>query len=312
MVRFLVTGGAGFIGANMVQHLLSRGHAVSVLDDFSTGKRGNLPADGSSFTLIEGSICDPAAVSAAMKGCDCCIHLAAIPSVARSIHDPLASNRANVEGSIHVFLAARDAGLRRVVYASSSSVYGNAPRYPVDETLPRAPISPYGVSKAAVEMYAETFSRLFGIELVGLRYFNVFGPRQDPDSAYAAVIPRFITRMLRKEAPVVYGDGLHARDFTYVDNVTEANLAACLYPAPLTGVFNIACGRPIRLLDLVQQINRCCGTDIAPVFEPPRAGDILRSEAAITRAHEAFGFTPRISFEDGLAKTVAWYQAQGA
>lgn len=312
MARFLVTGGAGFIGGNMARYLLERGHSVSILDDFSTGKRRNLPEPHSDLAVIEGSICDPAAVSSAMRGCTYCIHLAAIPSVPRSVADPVSSNRANVEGSLHVFLAARDHGLKRVVYASSSSVYGNAEHYPVHESLPRAPISPYGAGKAAVEMYAEAFNRLYSVELAGLRYFNVFGPRQDPTSAYAAVIPRFVTRMLRGDAPVIYGNGTQARDFTFVENVLEANLAACLHPAPLTGIFNVACGRPVTLLELVKQINRCCGTNVTPVFEAARPGDILRSEADISRARAAFGFHPRVSFEDGIEKTVAWYQAQGA
>ncbi|HNR31493.1 MAG TPA: SDR family oxidoreductase [Candidatus Hydrogenedentes bacterium] len=308
MARYLVTGGAGFIGSNMARALVARGEQVRVLDDFSTGRRINLGDIARDVEVVEGSICDPDVVKRAMTSVAYCLHLAAIPSVPRSVADPLRSNRVNVEGSLNVILAARDAGVRRVVYASSSSVYGNAPPGRLVEDLPRAPVSPYGVSKAATEMYAETFNRLYDLELVGLRYFNVFGPRQDPDSPYAAVIPIFIRALRAGLRPPVHGDGRQSRDFTYVDNVVEANLRACACPERIAGVYNVACGATASVLDLVATLNSVLGTRLEPEFLPARPGDIRDSQADIRRAGRAFGYAPQVSLREGLERTVAWYK----
>ncbi|MBI1320380.1 MAG: NAD-dependent epimerase/dehydratase family protein [Candidatus Hydrogenedens sp.] len=301
MARYLITGGAGFIGSHLAAALAASGHAVRVIDNLSTGRREKL--DGIEAEFIQGDILDTDALAGAMAGQDYCLHLAALPSVPRSIQDPRASNRANVEGSINVFLAARDAGVKRVVYASSSSVYGNAATMPLVETLPRQPLSPYAVSKATVEWYAASFQALYGIELVGLRYFNVFGPRQDPDSPYAAVIPKFIRRILAGEAPEIYGDGKQARDFTFVDNVVSANLKACAAGDNIGGIYNVACGDSISLLDLCGLLGQVLHTRVLPVLLPPRAGDIRRSWADITAARAAFGYEPVVAFEDGLRRT---------
>lgn len=307
-MRYLVTGGAGFIGSNLVHALLERGHAVRVLDDLSTGRRENLSGIMSSIEFFEGSICDETAVRDAMGGVDYCLHQAAIPSVPRSVDNPLASNRANVDGTLNVFLAARDAKVRRVVFASSSSVYGNTEVSPAHEDLPVLPISPYGVSKAACEHYARVFSSLYGMDIVALRYFNVFGPRQDPASQYAAVIPIFMAHMLRGERPPVHGDGRQSRDFSFIDNVIRANVLACEAEGPIAGVYNAACGTESTLLGLVALLNHALGTKLEPVFSPVRAGDIRRSCADISRAAKAFGYKPSVSVGEGLRRTIEWYQ----
>jgi UDP-glucose 4-epimerase len=310
MADYLVTGGGGFIGSNLVRALLEAGDAVRVLDDFSTGRRSNLAGLEKEIRLFEGSILDEDLLARAMRGAACCLHQAAVPSVPRSVADPLGSNAANVEGTLKVFLAARAAGVRRVVHASSSSVYGNVPEMPLREDLPRNPISPYGISKAAAEMYGESFAALYDMEIVALRYFNVFGPRQDPASQYAAVIPIFITRMLRGEGPPVFGDGLQARDFSYVENVVSANLLAARREARLCGVYNVACGASTSLLELAAILNALLGTDLEPEFHPPRAGDIRNSWADIQRAETAFGYRPVVSVKAGLEKTIAWIQEE--
>lgn len=308
MSTYLITGGAGFIGSHLAEMLCRQGHAVRILDDFSTGRRENLAAFSSDVEVVEGSILDREAVAAALRGVEVCLHEAALPSVPRSIGDPWMSNRVNVEGTLNVFLAARDAGVRRVVYASSSSVYGNAAQYPLDESLPRMPLSPYAVSKATMELYADSFSRLYGMDLVGLRYFNVFGPRQDPEGPYAAVIPRFLQAMLAGEQPVIFGDGTQARDFTAVSNVVAANLLAAASPGNISGVYNIACGKPVTLLELVAALNEVLGTDLTPHLAPARDGDIRLSWATIERAKVAFGYAPQTTFEQGIRDTVAWFR----
>jgi len=308
MACFVVTGGAGFIGSNLVHALVSRGETVRVVDDFSTGKRENIAGLGDDIELIEGGICDARLMAKAMDGADYCLHQAAIPSVLRSVQDPVASNRANVEGTITVFLAARDAGVKRVVYASSSSVYGDTDVFPAHEDLPLAPLSPYGVSKAADELYARAFNGLYDTDLVGLRYFNVFGPRQDPASQYAAVIPLFIAKMLGGKSPMIEGDGGQSRDFGYVDNVVAANLCACDAAGRIGGVYNIGCGSSTSILELVELLNHILGTDIDPVFGPPRPGDIRRSCADIARARDVLGYEPSVAVEEGLRRTVAWFR----
>ncbi len=310
MTTCLVTGGAGFIGSNLIRALLERGYGVRVLDDLSTGYRANLDEIASQVDFFEGSVCDSDLVATAMDGVECCFHQAAIPSVPRSVSDPVSTNRVNIEGSINVFLAARDAGVRRVVYASSSSVYGNADVSPVHEDLPTKPISPYGVSKAATEHYARVFSALYGMDIVGLRYFNVFGPRQDPASQYAAVIPIFINRMLRGERPPVHGNGRQSRDFSYIDNIVEANIRACEAEGPIAGVYNAACGAETSILGILALLNDILGTKLSPLFEAARKGDISRSCANIARASQAFGYKPQVTVGEGLKRTVDWYRKQ--
>ncbi len=310
LAKFLVTGGAGFIGSHLVEALANRGDEVRVLDNFSTGKRENLFGISKSVEVIEGDINDPSSLSRAMKGVTYCLHQAAIPSVPRSVADPLGTDRANVGGSVAVFLAARDAGVRRVTVASSSSVYGPGAPVPTPESAPLAPASPYAVSKAAADMYAETFCALYGMEIVSLRYFNVFGPRQDPASQYAAVVPLFITRLLEGRAPEIHGDGHQSRDFSYIENVVEANLAACAWPNRLTGAYNIACGLSTSILGLYQAISELLGVSIPPVHTPARAGDIPRSLADCGKAERTFKYKGRVSVDEGLSRTVAWYRAK--
>lgn len=302
----LVTGGAGFIGSSLVRALLLRDCTVRVLDDFSSGRPENLKALGSKLSVIEGSLCDPEALREGMRGVRCCFHLGAIPSVPRSLKNPLATNRVNVEGTLQVLETARELEVGRVIIASSSSVYGNARELPLGESLPLNPISPYGVSKAAAELYARCYRNLYGLDVVVFRYFNVFGPRQDPASAYAAVIPRFFAKLLSGEPPVIFGDGLQARDFTYVDNVVQANLLACDAEAPIGGVYNIACGSSTSVLNLARMANEILGTSIQPRHEAPRAGDILNSCADITQAWRRLGYEPLVGVREGLEHTAAW------
>lgn len=308
MAKFVVTGGAGFIGSHLVRALIARGNPVRVVDDFSTGKRENLAGVEHLVEMLEGSIEDRALLQRAMAGADFCLHQAAIPSVPRSVADPWTTNRANIEGTLNVFVAAKDAGLKRVVFASSSSIYGNVERMPVSEALPRAPISPYGVTKAADELYGDVFSGIYGLDVVALRYFNVFGPRQLPGSAYAAVVPIFLDKMLRGERPPVHGHGQQARDFTFVENVVQANLRACQAEGRISGAYNIACGASTSVLELVAMMNNLLGTDLAPDHKPARAGDILRSWADISKAQKAFGYSPLVTLGEGLEKTIAWFK----
>jgi UDP-glucose 4-epimerase len=308
MSLFLITGGAGFIGSSIVRCLLALGESVRVIDDCSTGKRENLADVENNIDFVNGSITDVSVTETAMKGCDYCIHQAAVPSVPRSVADPARTHEANVTGTVNVLLAARDAGVDRVVMASSSSVYGNATSFPVDENLPVAPISPYAVSKAAAEMYARVFSDLYEIEVVALRYFNVFGPRQDPNSPYSAVIPLFINAMLQGKSPRIFGDGEQTRDFTYVENVAAANVKACFAPGRISGAYNIAGGDPHSLLDVVDALNEIIGTTVLPEFADARPGDVLNSHASVKRAEAAFGYRPQVDFRSGLAETVEWYR----
>ncbi len=308
MARFLITGGGGFIGSNCVEYLLQTGHDPVVLDDFSTGHRENLSHIRPHIEVQEGSILDRETLVRVVKGADYCIHLAAVPSVPRSISDPWATNRGNSEGSLNVFLAARDAGVKRVIFSSSSSVYGLSQTLPLHEALPCAPISPYGVSKYCGEHYARVFSTLYDMDIVCLRYFNVFGPRQDPESPYAAVVPRFISSMLRGERPVIYGDGTQSRDFTFVENVVWANLQACLSPGRIAGVYNVACGGAVTVRTLAESIAGILGVSIEPEYHPARRGDIPHSLADIRRAKERFGYAPVVTVQDGLQRTVDWFK----
>ncbi len=308
MARYLVTGGAGFIGSHLIEELVARGEQVRVLDNFSTGKHANLAAWAGQIDVVNGDICDLATVRAAMRDVQVVLHQAALPSVPRSIDDPLTSNAVNVDGSLNVLWAAKEAGVQRVVYASSSSVYGNVQVSPKHEGLTPAPASPYAVSKLTAEYYCGVFHHVYGLETVALRYFNVFGPRQDPDSPYAAVIPIFLRKMTRGEQPLIHGDGTQTRDFTFVKNVVQANLLACSAPAAAGQAMNAACGDSISLCDLVTMLNELLHTNIAPQFGPPRAGDVKHSLADNTRAKDLLGYTPRFSFREGLAQTVQAFQ----
>ncbi|CAN5421183.1 SDR family oxidoreductase [soil metagenome] len=308
--RFLVTGGAGFIGSHLVEALLKQGATVRVLDNFSTGQRENLAPFLNDLELIEGDLRDPEALARATVGVTYVLHQAALPSVPRSVKDPLTTHACNSTGTLNLLLACRDAGVQRVVYASSSSVYGDSDELPKRETMVQKPKSPYAVSKLTAEQYCQAFTQVYGLETVALRYFNVFGPRQDPNSPYAAVIARFIAGMLRGEAPVIQGDGFQSRDFTYVANNVKANLLAARTPGVAGQVFNIACGQRYTLLDLVDALNRILGTNIKPQHTEARTGDVRHSEAAIQAAKTHLNYAPEVEFPEGLARTVAWHLAQ--
>ena len=312
MATYLVTGGAGFIGSNIVRELVARGEGVRVLDNFSTGRRENLAEVLNDIELIEGDVRDPSTCQRAVAGVEYVLHQGAIPSVQRSVDDPFTSNETNVNGTLNLLIAARDAGVRRVVYASSSSVYGDSLTLPKHEDMTPRPRSPYAVSKLAAEYYCQVFTEVYGLETVSLRYFNVFGPRQDPTSQYSAVIPLFVQAMLAGEPPVVYGDGLQSRDFTCVSNNVEANLLAATVPGVAGRVFNIACGKRYTLLDLIAMLNDILGTRIEPVFAPPRPGDVKHSLADIRLAQEQMSYAVDVDFETGLERTVTWYREHGA
>ena len=314
MAGFLVTGGGGFIGSNLVESLLRRGDDVRALDDFSTGRRENLDragewaAGGGSFELLEGDIRDPETCEAAVRHVDHVLHTAAIPSVQRSVQDPVLTNDVNVVGTLRLLEAARRNGVRRFVLSSSSSLYGESEVLPKVETMPSAPVSPYGLQKLAAETYSLLFHRLYELPTVALRYFNVFGPRQDPASEYSAVIPRFITAVKARRRPTIYGDGEQTRDFTFVANVVDANLKACEAGAQALGrAFNVGCGERISLNRLLRQIQELVGSETEAVHEPPRAGDIRHSLADIELARERLDFEPRIGLPEGLRRTIEAY-----
>jgi UDP-glucose 4-epimerase len=305
----LVTGGAGFIGSALVRALLARGDRVRVIDNFFSGKRENLAEVAGDIELVEGDVRDEAAVARACAGVELIFHEAAIPSVPRSLVDPIASNDANVTATLKLLHAAHKAGVRRVVYAASSSAYGDTPTLPKIETMRPAPLSPYAVSKLAGEHYCQVFAGAYGLETVCLRYFNVFGARQDPASEYAAVIPRFVTAGLAGKGVTIYGDGTQSRDFCYIDNTVEANLAASVAPAGQAsgGVFNVACGVATTLNDVVRLIGDNLGKSIAVSYVPSRVGDVKHSLADVTAARTKLGYRGEISFEEGLRRTIAWY-----
>jgi nucleoside-diphosphate-sugar epimerase len=311
MAHYLVTGGAGFIGSHLVAALLARGHRVRVLDNFSTGSRNNLSSIEQDIELIEGDVCHYHAVIQAMKGIEVVLHQAALPSVPRSIKDPIATHMVNTNGTLNILHAAVQQAVRRVVYASSSSVYGDSNFSEKVEHHQPTPKSPYAVSKLVGEQYCAVFYQQFGLETVVLRYFNVFGPRQNPNSAYAAVVPRFLAQMKAGNRPVIYGDGTQTRDFTYVENNVNANLAAAEVPHVAGKTMNIAGGNSASLLELVQLLNQHLGKDLQPMLESPRVGDVLHSKANIELAQQLMGFHPAIDFREGLALLVNFEKSNG-
>jgi nucleoside-diphosphate-sugar epimerase len=310
MTAFLVTGGAGFIGSHIVKHLVAQGEQVRVLDNFLTGSRRNLDGALEKIELIEGDIRDAELVRRAMRGITYCLHQAALPSVPRSIEDPLTCHDINVNGTLNVLLAAKEAGVDRFVYASSSSVYGNLPVLPKREDMPTRPLSPYAINKLSGELYTRVFSSLYGLPTVSLRYFNVFGPSQDPQSPYAAVVPLFISAMRRDIPATIHGDGEQSRDFCYVENVVAANLLACTAPAEKAAgkTFNIACGKRYSINELVTLINKILGKQVEPLHVEPRNGDVRDSLADISLAGRCLGYEPRVEFAEGLSRTVQWFQ----
>jgi nucleoside-diphosphate-sugar epimerase len=308
----LVTGGAGFIGSHVVERLLRDGMRVRVLDNFSSGRRENLDfarSAGDQLEIVEGDLRDLSLVERAVRGVDVIYHQAAMRSVPRSVDDPLGANENNVNGTLHVLDAARRLGVRRVVYASSSSVYGDNPELPKREDQPLAPISPYAVSKAAGESYARVWTKLYGVETVGLRYFNVFGPRQDPNSEYAAVIPRFILWGLRGQPLEVHGDGTQSRDFTFIDNVVEANLLAGEAADASGEAFNVGCGERTSLLDVIGMLESIIGRPIVRAHTPSRGGDVAHTLADVSKAKRLMGYTPLVGFAEGFRRTVAYFKA---
>jgi UDP-glucose 4-epimerase len=313
---YLVTGGAGFIGSHLVAALLRKGERVTVLDDFSTGRRDNLKAalqerrGAPEPAIVEGDVRDRDLVGRTMRGVTHVLHQAAVPSVPRSVAEPLQSHEANATGTLNLLLAARDAGVKRFVYASSSSAYGDTPTLPKIETMAAAPLSPYAISKLAGEYYCCAFTGLYGLETVSLRYFNIFGPRQDPNSQYAAVIPKFVTAALAGTSPVVFGDGQQSRDFTFIDNAVQANLKACDAPREAAGrAYTVACGAAATLLEVLDRIGAIVGRRVKPIHEPARAGDVKHSLASIDLARRHLAYDPDIDLEEGLRRTVRSFQA---
>ncbi len=313
MARYLITGIGGFIGSSLAHELVRRGEQVRGVDNFATGKRENLTQLSGQIEFREADILDLDAMKLACTEVDYVLHQAAIPSVPKSVLDPIGSNRANVDGTVNVLVAARDAKVKRVVYAASSSAYGDTPTLPKHENMTPNPISPYAVAKLASEHYMISFYRCYGLETVALRYFNIFGPRQDPSSPYSGVLAKFITQMLRGEQPTIFGDGEQSRDFTYIDNAVEANLLACKAPGHQVAgkVFNVATGRRITLNETFKALQPLTSYSGTPAYADERGGDIKHSLADISQAEAHLGYKPKVSFEDGLRKTVEWYRAQG-
>lgn len=308
-MRYLVTGGAGFIGSNLVDELVRRGQKVVVLDDLSAGNEANLAEVRGKIDLHIGSITDLAAVQSACRGVDFVIHLAARTSVPRSVQDPLETNHVNIDGTLNVLVAARDAKARRFVYAASSAAYGETPSLPKVESMPAEPISPYGVTKYVGELYAQVFGRAYGLENACVRYFNVFGPRQDPTSQYSGVLSRFMLAVIQGESPVVYGDGEQSRDFTYIENIVDETLLACEKEQASGKVFNGGTGARITINQVLLLLEKVSGRKIRAQFEQPRTGDIRDSQADISLARKVLGYEPRVHFEEGLRRTWNWYKA---
>jgi nucleoside-diphosphate-sugar epimerase len=308
MSLYLVTGGAGFIGSHLAEELVRRGHRVRVADSLVTGRRANLDhIPGIEF--LEGDLSEIDFARRAVEGADFVLHQAAIPSVPRSVKDPITSNRANVDATLNTLVAARDAGVKRVVFAGSSSAYGDTPTLPKREDMPTRPLSPYALQKVIGEQYLQLFTTLYGLETVSIRYFNVFGPRQDPSSPYSGVISVFATALLEGRPPTIYGDGEQTRDFTYVANVVDGVLRACEAPGANGHVINVATSGRISLNTLFAEMRRLIGADVTPIYAEPRAGDVRDSQADISKARDLLGYTPAISFEEGLRRTVEWYRA---
>jgi nucleoside-diphosphate-sugar epimerase len=308
MAHYLVTGGAGFIGSHMAEELVRRGERVRVVDSLITGKRHNL-AHLPNVEFMLGDLADPGVAQRAVAGVDYVLHQAAIPSVPRSVEDPITSNRANIDASLNLLVAARDAGVKRVVYAGSSSAYGDTPTLPKVETMPTAPLSPYALQKLVAEQYCQMFTHLYGLETVTIRYFNVFGPRQDPSSPYSGVISLFISALCENRRPIIFGDGGQTRDFTYVANVVDGALRACTAPKASGEVINVATGGRISLLQLFNTVKQEVGSTLEPEYRETRAGDVRDSQADITKARQLLSYEPIVTFEEGLARTIAWYRA---
>ena len=308
MAQYLVTGGAGFIGSHLAEELVRRGEGVRVVDSLITGKRQNI-AHLTPVEFIDGDLADLDVARRAVDGVDYVLHQAAIPSVPRSVSDPITSNRANVDASLNLLVAARDAGVRRVVYAGSSSAYGNTPTLPKVETMPPAPLSPYALQKLVAEQYCQMFTSLYGLETVTIRYFNVFGPRQDPSSPYSGVISLFISALAEGRRPTIYGDGEQTRDFTDVANVVDGVLRACAAPAVSGEVINVATGGRISLNELFRTVRALTGAQVEPIYAEPRAGDVRDSQADISKARQLLGYEPIVGLEPGLEKTIAWFRA---
>jgi nucleoside-diphosphate-sugar epimerase len=308
MTRYLVTGGAGFIGSHLAEELTRRGARVRVVDSLVTGKRRNLD-HVSGVEFLEGDLADLDVARRAVEGCAYVLHQAAIPSVPRSVEDPATSHRANVDATLNVLLAARDAGVTRVVYAGSSSAYGDTPTLPKREDMPASPLSPYALQKLVGEQYMQLFTRLYGLETVTIRYFNVFGPRQDPSSPYSGVISVFISALVDGRQPTIYGNGEQTRDFTYVANVVDGVLRACQAPKASGEVINVATGGRVSLNELFQAVRDLTGSNVKPIYAEPRTGDVRDSQADITKARELLGYEPIVSFEDGLQRTLEWYRS---
>ena len=311
MAHYLVTGGAGFIGSHLAEELLRRGHGVRVVDNLVTGRRSNLD-HLAGVEFLEGDLADVSVATRAVAGCDYVLHQAAIPSVPRSVKDPITSNRANVDGTLNVLVAARDAGVKRLVFAGSSSAYGNTPTLPKHEDMPNRPLSPYALQKVIGEEYLKMFTSLYGLETVTIRYFNVFGPRQDPSSPYSGVISVFATALLEDRPPTIFGDGEQTRDFTYVANVVDGVLRACDAPGASGEIVNVATGGRISLNQLFEAMRQMIGASVQPKYAPSRPGDVRDSQADITKARRLLGYEPIVSFEDGLQRTVDWYRTATA
>ena len=310
MSRWLVTGGAGFIGSHLAAALLARGEEVRIADSFITGKEANLAVLNGHAEVLRGDLADPAFSQRAVEGIDVVLHQAAIPSVPRSVSDPLTSNRANIDATLALLVAARDAGVRRVVYAASSSAYGDTPTLPKREDMATNPLSPYALQKLVGEQYLQLFTKLYGLETVSIRYFNVFGPRQDPSSPYSGVIALFVSRLLAGQPVTITGDGEQTRDFTYVDNVVDGVLRAAKAPGVSGRVINVATGTRVSINHLYKTLQQLLGSNLDPVYAEARAGDVRDSLADITVARQLLGYEPGISFEEGLRRTVDWYRAE--
>ncbi|MBI3599981.1 MAG: SDR family oxidoreductase [Nitrospinae bacterium] len=311
-MNYLITGGAGFIGSNIAKRLVKEGESVRIIDNFSTGKRENIGDISGKVEIVDGDIRDIDTVSKAVRDMDFIIHQAALPSVPRSVKDPLTSNSVNVTGTLNLLNAAKEAKIKRFVYASSSSVYGDTPVLPKREDMPPNPQSPYAVTKLTGEYYCSVFYRVYRLPTVSLRYFNVFGPNQDPQSQYAAVIPRFITAILSQKSPIVFGDGEQSRDFTFIENVVEANLLSCKNDNASGKIFNIACGNRYTINTLLNELYSLSGKKVEPVYSEPRSGDIRHSHAEISRARDIIGYKPGVDFRDGLKRTVEWFKRETA